>query len=72
MTFATVTGLSAWIVVAAFAGLCGWAFWVAHHPHVEERVRPQPERPVDLAAERSAYLAARERREETIALKRVA
>lgn len=29
MTLATVTGLSAWILVAAFVGLCGWAIWAA-------------------------------------------
>lgn len=27
MTLATVTGLSAWIVVAAFVALCLWAAW---------------------------------------------
>lgn len=72
MTLATVTGLSAWTVVAAFAYVCLWAIWVARHPQVEERVRPERERPIDLAAERSAHLALRDRHEEEIALRRVA
>lgn len=77
MTLATVTGLSAWILVAAFIGLCLWAggscWWiVSGHKGAEERVRPEREQPIDLAAERRAYVAARDRREEANALRRAA
>lgn len=29
MTLATVTGLSAWVLVGVFVALCGWAVWAA-------------------------------------------
>lgn len=71
---ATVSGLSAVVVIAAFTALCLWALWVSKgiRQNKGRRLqRPEREQPIDLAAERNAYLAARERREEAIALRRV-
>ncbi len=42
MTLATVTGLSAWILVGAFAALCGWAvlvYWDYRRICAEDRER---------------------------------
>jgi len=75
VTTAIVSGLSAWVLVAAFAALCLWALWVSHgirHREGRRLQRPEREQPIDLAAEWNAYLASQERHEEAIALRRVA
>jgi hypothetical protein len=72
---ATVTGLFAWIVFAAFAYVCLWALWVSRgirQGDGRRLQRPEREQPMDLAAERDAYLASRDRHEEDVALRRVA
>jgi len=72
---ATVSGLSALVLVAAFAFLCFWALWVSKDVRKREGRRlqhPRREQPVDLAAERRIFEAERDRHAEEIVLRRAA
>ncbi len=65
MTLATVTGLTAWVLVAAFAGLCLWA--ITDYRRICKRDAERPEPPVEVVPAFDFKLARRPRASTTSA-----